>query len=182
MQSFPYIGGEVGVGSSGGAEVGVGSMGRGVSVGGGEVGGEVGGAGVEVGWLVGAGVVGLGGGTESDRRVGVFVAVASEGGNMITGVRIPATGVRDAGMSVCVTTKVISGVSDKAAADILLLNRLRLVVSNGQRPGPVSPSLYAWMAFARLIARCCSYCVISLPESVFFNQSLASIICSTTCD
>jgi len=152
-------------------------MGRGVSVGG----SEVGGAGVAVGWWVGAGVVGLGG-KESERRVGVFVAVESEGGKMIAGVRIPATGVRVAEILVCVTTMVISGVSDKAAAEILLLNRLRLVVSKGQRPGPVSPSLYAWMAFARLIARCCSYCVISLPESVLFNQSLASIIDPTICD
>ena len=127
---FPYIGGEVGVGSSGGAVVGVGSMGRGVSVGG----GEVGGAGVDVGWGVGAGVVGLGGSTESTRRVGVFVGVENEGGEMMPGA-IPATGVREAGMSVCVTTMVISGVSDKAAAEILLLNRLRLVVSNGRRPG-----------------------------------------------
>jgi hypothetical protein len=115
--SLGYIGGEVGVGSSGDAVVGVGSTGRGVSVGGEEVGLAVGGTWVALGRSVGGASVGR----ELGLLVGVRVAVAKRLGCPEIGVRINLVGVCKTRSIVCVASTGISGVRDRAAALILLL-------------------------------------------------------------
>jgi len=157
----------VGVGSSGGAEVGVGSAGRGVSVGGGDVGRGVGGDvgravggtwvadGCAVGASVGASVGGMTDGLISGLRVGVLVAGENVVGRLDAGVRITVVGVRSVGTFVCAASMVTSGVRDKTAAEILLLNKPRGSEYAAQRPGPISPSLYAWITFASSNPRSC---------------------------
>ena len=178
------------MGSSGGGEVGVGSAGRGVSVGGGDVGrgvgGDVGravgGAWVAVGCRAGIEVGGMFVGPDSDRRVGVLDAIENGVGKPVTGVRITLVGVRNRGSSVCDTTTLISGVSDRTAALILLLNNPCGVTYASQRPGPSSPSLYALMVFASSNPRSNPYSIVVLPYKALFSQSLASIIGSTIWD
>lgn len=138
----------MGVGSSGGADVGVGSGGRGVAVGGGEVGRAVGGAGVALGRAVAAWVGGTDVAPGLGLTVGVRVAVTKMFGNPAAGVRAMPVGVCSICSLVCVASRRISGVSDRTAARILLLKNSCGGVYAPQRPGPVSPSLYAWMSLA----------------------------------